>query len=165
MGKLSLIVNFGMENMIMASNLPISLTAPLWGTVCHRTTPTVIGQLRSLLGQLWPLLENSDLHRTTPTVVGHSNLCCPTNPGVYAMMSQNTTTEATDTKMDHVNVISINLPISWTAPLNITKIRICWLIKCPKLHTWDSLGILSAHEASRGGHQLFQKEWSVDLWL
>jgi hypothetical protein len=41
----SLIVNFGMENIIMGSNLPILWTAPLRGAVRCRTSPAVVGQV------------------------------------------------------------------------------------------------------------------------
>ena len=48
----------------------------------------------------------------------------PPTLGGYALMNQNTTIEATETKMDHVSVISIkkgpfepNLPILGAAPL------------------------------------------------
>ena len=89
----SLIINFGTENMILASNLPILRTAPLRGAVSHRTTPTAVGQLR-------PSSDNFDL-------------CRPPNPRGLYFDEPNTTVEMTETKMDHAIVISIKKGSIW----------------------------------------------------
>ena len=67
----------------------------------------------TIIGQSPPSSDKSDFHH-------------PPTLGGYALMNQNTTIEATETKRDHVSVISIkkgafepNLPISWTAPLTM----------------------------------------------
>ena len=69
----------------MASNLPIPWTAPLRGL--------------SVLGQ--PRPSRSVLRHDVNRTVVLQTL------GGYALMNQNTTIEATETKMDHVSVISI----------------------------------------------------------
>jgi hypothetical protein len=81
------LVNFGMENMIMASHLPISRTAPLSGL--------------SVLGQLGPFQCKSDLCHDVNQIFVFQTLVA---------------IEATETKMDHVSVISIKRG-SISAPL------------------------------------------------
>ena len=71
----------------------------------------------SIIGQVWPSSDKSGRCRTSLTSVVLQTL-----GGSYALMNQNTTTEDTETKMDHVSVISIkkgpfehNMLISWIA--------------------------------------------------
>ena len=71
----------------MASNLPILRTGPLRGL--------------SVLGQLGPSRCKSDLRHDVNRTITFQTL------GGYALMNQNTTIEATETKIDHVSVISI----------------------------------------------------------
>ena len=51
--------------------------------------------------------DKSGRHRTSPT-----SLILPTLGG-YALMNQNTTIEATETKMDHISVICIKKGSIW----------------------------------------------------
>ena len=75
----SQIVNLGMENK--------KITIKNRGAVRHWTSLAVVGQVR-------PSSDKSDFRR-------------PPSLGGYALMNQNTTIEATETKMNHVSVISI----------------------------------------------------------